>query len=326
MSGMLMSRRAVADLALLVLVNAMWAGQYAAYKTVSEKMGPVTVGAWTFLIASLVLIPFLVLERSRARVPEKQSVPAVSSARSLKEFVVLGVLGLVAASALTAWGTGLSTASNASLIALTIPIITALLASLILHEKMTRLRWLSLFVSLTGVLILSDFDWRHPDLASGKYLVSNILILGGCAASSFYNVYSKKLLRRFSPLEVLIYGYLIALVVSLPLLFSFEGFSLAAMKTYTAATWLAIGMLSVFSWGLAMVLWMFLLQRLDVSQASVSIYLLPFLGVLISALTLKEHLTLTMLVGGTITLAGTAIITASEHGAESQTATTEQVL
>ncbi len=37
-----------------------------------------------------------------------------------------------------------------------------------------------------------------------------------------------------------------------------------------------------------MVLWMFLLKRLDVSQGSVSIYLLPFLGVLISAVTLKE--------------------------------------
>jgi drug/metabolite transporter (DMT)-like permease len=70
--------------------------------------------------------------------------------------------------------------------------------------------------------------------------------------------------------------------------------------------------LSVFSWGLAMVLWMFLLKRLDVSQASVSIYLMPFLGVVISAITLHETIGLSTLVGGVLTLAGTILITTLE--------------
>jgi len=61
-----------------------------------------------------------------------------------------------------------------------------------------------------------------------------------------------------------------------------------------------------------MVLWMFVLRRIDVSQASVSIYLLPFLGVLISALTLHEHITASMLIGGAITLAGAVMITVAE--------------
>ncbi len=71
-------------------------------------------------------------------------------------------------------------------------------------------------------------------------------------------------------------------------------------------------MLSVLSWGLAMVLGMFLLKRLDVSQASVSIYLLPFLGVLISAVTLKEKITTAMMVGALVTLLGTILITTTE--------------
>ena len=66
------------------------------------------------------------------------------------------------------------------------------------------------------------------------------------------------------------------------------------------------------SWGLAMLLWMFLLRRLDVSQASVSIYLLPFLGVLISEVTLKEKITTTMITGGLVTLMGTILITTTE--------------
>jgi drug/metabolite transporter (DMT)-like permease len=213
------------------------------------------------------------------------------------------------ASAFLAWGIDRSTASNASLIYLTVPIITAVLASIILEEKMTLVRWASLFVALTGVLILSDVDWRHLQLTNTKFLLGNILVMVACTSSSFYNVYCKELLRRFTVLEVLVFGYLLAVVVSLPFLVWAEPISWAEVRSYRLSTWLAVLVLSVFSWGLAMVLWAILLKRLDVSQASVSIYLLPFFGVIISVLTLKEKITPTMVVGGLVTLAGTILIT-----------------
>ncbi len=170
----------------------------------------------------------------------------------------------------------------------------------------------SLFLSLIAVLILSDFDWHRLELANSKYLVGNFLVLIACASSSFYNVYCKELLRRFTALEVLIYSYLLAFVISVPLLSWAEHFSLLEVRGYKASTWLALTVLSALSWGLAMVLWMFLLKRLDVSPASVSIYLLPFLGVLISAVILNEKITATMIVGGLVTLLGTILITTTE--------------
>lgn len=315
-------RRKLADVGLLVLVNTMWAAQYAAYKTATDAMGPITVSAWTFLIATFVLSPFLLRERARSlphNSPDRESKPVSSSPRrgawareKITGFIVIGVFGLIPASAFLAWGTMRSTASNAAIIYLTIPIITAVLASVILGEKMTRIRWLSLFVALCGVLILSDIDWRHLDLASGKYLFANFLVLLACFSSSFYNVFSKGLLRRYTPLEVLVFGYLIAVVVSLPLLIWVEPLTITQIRGYTGSVWLSVLVLSVLSWGIAMVLWMFLLKRLDVSQASVSVYLLPFLGVLISAMTLGDKITPTMIVGGLMTLAGTVLITTCE--------------
>jgi len=300
----------------------MWAAQYAAYKTATDAMGPITVSAWTFLIATFVLSPFLLRERARSlphNSPDRESKPVSSSPRrgawareKITGFIVIGVFGLIPASAFLAWGTMRSTASNAAIIYLTIPIITAVLASVILGEKMTRIRWLSLFVALCGVLILSDIDWRHLDLASGKYLFANFLVLLACFSSSFYNVFSKGLLRRYTPLEVLVFGYLIAVVVSLPLLIWVEPLTITQIRGYTGSVWLSVLVLSVLSWGIAMVLWMFLLKRLDVSQASVSVYLLPFLGVLISAMTLGDKITPTMIVGGLMTLAGTVLITTCE--------------
>jgi len=308
------SSKSLTNFALLVIVNAMWAAQYAAYKTASNQMGPVTVSAWTFLLAAIILLPFLLKERF--------SLAAGKTRRWTKRdrigFVVIGIFGLVPASAFLAWGTERSTASNAALIYLTVPILTAVLASFILGERMTWIRWLSLAVSLTGVLLLSRSDLRQQALARGEFVSGNVLILLACASSSFYNVYSKDLLRRFTAFEVLVYGYAMALALSIPMLIGAEPLSWSAVRAYTFATWLSVLVLSVFSWGLAMVLWMFVLRRIDVSQASVSIYLLPFLGVLISAVTLHEHITGSMLIGGAITLAGAVMITFGESPAATE--------
>ena len=318
---MTFSRRSVVDVSLLGLVNAMWAAQYPAYKIASEKMGPVTLSGWTFLLAAVVLLPFLIWELTQARPPEHSNGPEPvnrSTGRSRLNkrngigFLMVGIVGLVPDSALLAWGINLSSASDAALIYLTVPIMTALLASLILQERMTLFRWASLFLSLLGVLILSDINWRRLEIANTKFLLGNTLVLAACASSAFYNVYCKELLRRFTPLEILVYGYLLALALSVPLMIWLEDFSFLTIRTYPLNTWLALLVLSVLSWGLAMVLWMFLLKRLDVSQASVSIYLLPFLGVLISALTLRESITSNMIVGGLVTLTGTVLITTAE--------------
>jgi len=323
---MKITRRAAVDISLLILVNTMWAAQYAAYRVATEKMGPVTVSAWNFLLASLVLLPFLGWERRAARRLSSEPSLAVQhpgatsgprwNSRMILEFLMISILGLIPGSALLAWGVARSTASNAAIIYLTMPVMTALLASVILGEKMSRLRWGSLGISLAGVMILSATDLRQLQLLRGQFLLGNVLVLLACLGSSFYNVYCKGLLKRFTLLEVLIYGYTLAFLASALLMPWTEPLSIASLHAYTTATWLALLALSVFSWGLAMVLWMFLLKRLDVSQASVSIYLLPFLGVLISAVTLKERITPVMIVGGLVTLAGTVLITSLEPTSE----------
>ncbi len=319
---MKISKRAAVDISLLVLVNTLWAAQYAAYKIATEKMGPLTVSAWTFLLASIALFPFLLwnMRKTRGKNPDGAPVdqtrlrhrPSIWTRRNFTGFFIASAFGLLPGSALLAWGVDRSTASNAAIIYLTLPVITAVLASMILGERMTWLRWASLGIALVGVLILSTPDLRQANFSEGRFLAGNVLVLLACVGSSLYNVYCKELLSRFTPMEVLIYGYMFAFVFSLLLIHWAEPFSWSSLDAYGLKTWIALVVLSVFSWGLAMVLWMFLLKRLDVSQASVSIYLLPFLGVVISALTLRESIGLSTVVGGIITLGGTILITTLE--------------
>lgn len=303
-------RRRVIDVSLLVLVNLMWAAQYPAYRALSVQMGPVTTSAWVFLIASLALLPFLIWERRRAdsKMQNRRSL----ALQDIVGFAMIGVLGLMPSSAFLAAGTERSTASNAAVIFLTVPILIAVLASLLLKERMTSRLWLSLVISLVGVFVLAQKDLSTQSVTNLRFLYGNFLVLLSCACSAFYNVYSKSLLARFSPLEVLVYGYLIALVISPPLLaWSGEPVRWTTIQGYSGGTWVWLLILSFLSWGIAMVLWMFLLERMDVSQASVSIYLLPFLGVAVSAITLHETITRSTVVGGAITLAGTILVTSA---------------
>lgn len=297
------------NLGLLILVNLMWGAQYPAYKVASRQVGPIAIGAWAFLLGGMAMLPFLLRERA-AR--SGRTAGAALSHRTVAQFVVLGVAGLIPASAFLAWGTDHSTASNAALLYLTIPVLTAVLAAILLSERMNPMRWGSLGISLVGAAVISMPDWRQQQLGKAHFLAGNVVILLACSSSSFYNVYCKALLKRFGDLEVLVYGYAVALLCSVPLLIWAEPLSFAGVAAYSRQTWTALLVLSVLSWGLAMALWMFVLRRIDVTQASLSIYLLPFFGVLISTAVLGENITPPMIAGGVITLLGTILATVGE--------------
>jgi drug/metabolite transporter (DMT)-like permease len=319
--------RSSVNIGLLIVVNIFWAMQWTAYKLVGGDLGPITVSFLTFFIATPIMLSIYLAVRWHGR---KADPPIPRAERSFRRwdnlfgFLAVGVLGLAACSIFAAWGLARTTASNGSLLTLTIPVMTALLATVLLHEHMTATRWVSLAIALAGVLVLSvkapesatkeglAIDWHDIGLLNKELMVGNLLVLVSCIGSSIGNVGSKGLLCRFSSLEVLTCTNLVALASSTVMVVCFESFSISVLATFSARTWMGLLLLGGVSWGLAMVLWLFLLTRLDVSQASVSIYMLPFFGVLLAAIILGEAITLPMLFGGAITLLGTILVVSTE--------------
>ena len=76
----------------------------------------------------------------------------------LKVFAMLALVGQFPAQVLVTFGTQQSTASNAAILNLTLPIVSALLAVLFLGEKMNPIRWLSFGIALVGVGLCSMKD------------------------------------------------------------------------------------------------------------------------------------------------------------------------
>ena len=305
--------RNISYFGLLIFINFLWAATYTATKVAVSHAGPITVTFWVFLFASVVLYPFYRYEKRKFNHTSAGSGTRNSNRGDWLRFTLLSVFGILPPSILLAWGLDHSLAINASVLTLLIPIQMALLAGILLREKMTWVRWVSFLVAIVGVLIISDFDWKTVGIFKGRYLFGNFLIfIAGCG-SSFFNTYAKKLLANYTPLQVVLYGYVLTLVFTAALMIWIEPEGLLSFWEFGWATWISLGVLSVFSWGLGVTLFFWLLQRFEVTQLSICIYLLPVFGVLISTVILKEKITLSMVTGGLLVLVGAYLVTSYEN-------------
>lgn len=287
---------------LLTLVNLMWAGQGTAIKFLDRQLGPIAITFLPFYAATLLLIPLLI--RVRRLHPESPR----PTADDWMKFIVAGVGGQVLAQLGMTWGISRSLASNGAILNLMIPVITAALASILLRERITPLRVVCLAMGLLGAFFLSVQDLRQSSFLQSGYLAGNLLILLGTFGSSFYNVFCKGLMQRFSEMEILIFSYLTASLASLPLLIWVEPFHWSVLTSLDWKSWLAFGFLTLFMYGASMILFFYVLQRLPVTVASASLYLVPVFGVILAMLFLQEQLTPLALVGTGIVFCGTILI------------------
>jgi drug/metabolite transporter (DMT)-like permease len=297
-----MKSAAWVNLTVLVLVNILWAGQYPAYEMASNQMDVATLNFWVLLFALLSLLPFYLASKQR-----KGFGSLLQSGKSVRDFLLLGLLGIIPPSVLLAWGIAHSSAANAAILSLTIPVLMTGLGVIMLGERLTLIRAGSLLLGIIGILLVSTNDLAHASF-DRKLLLGNAVIFLGGAGSAFYNTYSKEALTRYSELEVLIYSFSVAIVACAAISAWGEPKPFYQMAGYPVSTWVAVLFLGAIAWGLAMVLWMWVLNRLEVGQVSASIYLLPIFGLVLSVLTLHERITPKQILGGLLTFSGTAIL------------------
>jgi drug/metabolite transporter (DMT)-like permease len=260
-------------------------------------------------MAMAALLLGLVLLSRRRRESGEVARERGSFGRQLLGFLILGIVGCFVGQFCLVFGVKLSLASNASVITLAIPVMTAILATLLLGEKMSRLLWVSFALAILGVLLVSDVDWRTVHIFRGKYLAGNAVILVACFGSAFYNAFSKRMLRTFTPLEVLVYSYLVAGAALFTAMLVREPLSWQQLASLGLGVWLSLGTVAFVCLTSAMLLFFWVIKRIDLTQAALSFYLLPVFGVLISTVTLKEKVTWQLLAGGILVFIGAFLAT-----------------
>jgi len=284
----------------------MWALQFTCIKLVQDQVGSLVTVWGPMTLATVMLFPLIRLEK------REDYRNAARSKKDILMFFVLAAVGVFPGQVIVTWGTRMSLASNAALLTLTLPISTAVLAFIFLGERMSRIRWASFALAIAGVLLCSGIDFKSLSLG-GPYLVGNALIFFGILGSAFYNSYGKKVLERYSPMEMLFFTYVAMFVIMTPLVLVKEREVLSTIPHFALRTWTGLALLTFFHNYLSMVLFLKALKQLDAIQAALSNYLITFFGVPIAALWLGEKLTLVGIIGGVMILVSTLLITVWEE-------------
>lgn len=290
---------------LLFAANFMWAFQYTCIKLVQGQVGSLFTVWGPMTLSTLMLYPL---------VRNVQRKPGYVNRRRKSDiwlFLMLAAVGVFPGQVFVTWGTRLSTASNAALIMLTLPLSTAVLAVILLGERMTRLRWASAALAIIGVILCGQVNLTSLSFDTG-YLIGNLIIFTGTLGSAFFNSYGKNVLRRYSPTEMLFYSYVGMFVIMTPLVLLREPDVFARIPQFTASTWAGMILLTFFHNYLSNVLFLKALKYLDAIQTAMCNYLLTFFGVPIAAIWLGERLSTTAIVGGILVLGSTLLITVGE--------------
>ncbi len=287
---------------LLVLCNLMWASQFTCIKLVQDQVGPYFTVWAPMLLAAIGLFPFVAKEFRKGK-------------KKLKDVLVFGqlaLLGAFPAQVLMTWGTQFSLASNAAVLSLSLPVVTAIFAFFLLRERMTPLRWISFGIALVGVGLCSVGDIAQLDFSS-RYTIGNGLIFLAIIGNAYYNTGCKRVATSYSEIEMVFYTYIAMVILLTPLVFIYESHTLSIIPRFSAQTWTGMLLLTVFHNFLSMVLFFKALKALDAIQVALSNYLITFFGLPIAAIWLGEQLSTLALIGGGLVLLSTLTITLLEY-------------
>ncbi len=290
-------KKSVVSWSILFACNFMWAFHFTSIKLTQDQVGPYFTVWAPMLLATILLAPFVARDFKKG-------------GKKLKDiliFVQLAALGAFPSQVLMTWGTQYSLASNAAILVLTLPVITAVFAFLILKEKMNAARWVSFAIAIVGVALCSTDDIKRADLSS-RYALGNILIFLAILGNAYYNVGCKKIADKYTEIEMVFYTYLVMCILLTPLVLYYEPEMFSKIPEFTTNTWIGMISLTVFHNFLSMVLFFRALKYLDATQVALSNYLITFMGLPIAALWLGEKLNTQAIIGGILVLVSTLIL------------------
>jgi drug/metabolite transporter (DMT)-like permease len=279
---------AMAFFALAVTILA-WGSAFVAIRVALRGYTPTELSVLRMGTAAAVLAAVALVNRTR--MPHRRDLPHI---------FLVGLTGMTLYHLFLNSGEVDVPAGTASLLVATAPVFAALLARLLLNERLNRVGWGGIFLALSGSVAIALGENGGFTLQRGA-----LLVLGASFVQATFFTIQKPLLSRYSPLEVTMYGSIIGALLLSPL---GGGLPQAIGSADTAATlavlWLAVGasVLGFVAWGYA-------LARINVSIAVSTLYSVPVVALSVGWFLLDEVPTFTSLAGGLVALAGVALVT-----------------
>lgn len=266
---------------LLVLINALWAPKNLAVKLGLESFNATTVGflrwaLFTLLLALLMLWPRFRELSSAHPVAKRERLPAL----------LIGLLLFAPAHVLYYLGVSHSTSIETTVLHTTLPIWSALLSALVLHERVSARRWFAIFATGLGSYVVA-MGFGAPSFRSANALGNGYYLLA-VLIESFGIVLIARILIETPGIGVLLWQGL-GIAIGFGAVF-FLGMPELAWQasTPTPAAIGGIAYLILFPTLVCFTIWYKMVKQAPVSLIMLGMGLQPLLATLLGSLWLGE--------------------------------------
>ena len=280
----------------LVILGAIWGGSFPLMRVAVDGFNPLALIEVRVAIGAIFLTSILILRGEMHQLRGRA-----------KHFLVLGAINSAIPFSLFAFAAKLQTAGLSSVLNSTAPLFSAVIAFAWLGERLRGIQTIGLVIGFCGVVVLAT----SKSTLDGQV----IAIAAGLLAAFLYGIAAHYSRRNFSgcpPLAVACGSLIGASVLLLP--------TIPWVLPYKAPTikiWMCAVLLGVMCTGIAYILYFRLIERFGAARTMTVAYLIPIFGVIWGFVFLNEPLTIRMLCGGAVVLAGTILVSRNGLAAES---------
>jgi drug/metabolite transporter (DMT)-like permease len=275
-------------LAQLVSLAALWGSSFLFMRSAVPEFGPVALIGVRVGLAAIILFSLVVVGKKLTQLRDEW-----------KKLLLLGFINSCVPFLLFAWAALSLPAGISSILNATAPIFAAILGWLWLGDVLERSRWAGIFIAFLGVIVLV---WAQGKMGTP----SSVLAILGCLLAGFcYGIgsnFTKRYMQGTDPLVNAAGSQISATVCLLPFLWAFW-----PATNPSVGSWAAASVLAVFCTALAYLLFFRLIASIGPSKTITVTFLIPVFGCLFGALFLNESITLGMIMGGVVVLAGTSL-------------------
>ncbi len=277
-------------MALVNVATFTWATNMTLGRWLANDIGPITLAALRFLLASLLFAALL------SRRPPSEC--HLGQDRWL--LIGMALSGVAIFGPTLYLGLRFTTTVNATLINGLGPLITGLLSGLLIREAMSRRQVAGAIVSLAGVVIVisgSTGTLRNPWHGN----IGDLIVLGAITLWGLYSVLGRKVMRHRSALSATALSTILSLPVLLPAaLWEAQAYPVQWRKEII----LAIIYIGIVPAVIGFLSWNEGVRRLGASGAMVFYNTLPLYGALLGHVFLQEPITMAHFLGGALIIGG----------------------
>ncbi len=278
--------------AALLCAVLFWGSSFVAVKVVLETIPPSAYMFIRFSAASLIFIVILIKKNDWK-----------ISARNHLKLAAVAVFEPGLYFIFETRGLQTTSASSASIIIAAVPAVVAFSAAIFLKEKPGIKGWAGILISIIGVSLITLYD-RGGDSINST-LTGNIFIFLAVLSAAAYMITVRKISPELSTLQITSWQFIYGTLFFLPMFIrDFSGISWSSITNYSIS---ALVFLILFATLAAFMSYNYALTKIPASKASLFINGIPVVTVIVSAIVLKESITLLQTAGGLIIIAGVSL-------------------